>query len=79
MIKKYFGNINLKYLEEQSMVMFQEVSDGIYFVVKDRTGIYPSYVTSILVADVLNNNEKIAVVHKGVDASGYANFELIKN
>lgn len=73
MLKRYFNSSDEIRLKEQSATMFKEVSSGVYHVMKDRTGEYPSFVNSQEVVVALNNKVKIAVTgNSGI----YANFEL---
>lgn len=74
-LKRYYNSSDERKLNRLAMAMFQEVSIGIYYVAKDRTGIYPSYVNSDQVMEALNHGVKIAVTgNSGI----YANFELIE-
>lgn len=41
--------------------MFEEISSGVYRVVKDRFEMYLDYVSYSAVVDVLNNIEKVSV------------------
>lgn len=73
MIMKYYNSSDIRILKEQSMVMFEEVSSGVYYVAKDRMDEFPSYVTSKDVVEALNNKVKIAVKDSS-GVSAYANF-----
>lgn len=56
--------------------MFEELSDGIYFVVKNRFGDYmPEYVKSSDVMELLNNKSKVVVVYRG-GGRGFANWNF---
>lgn len=74
MYKRYYNSTEEIRLREQSNVMLEEVSSGIYHVKKDLTGHYKGYTESINVIFALNNEEKVAVSGR---SGVYANFELI--
>mgnify|MGYP003483009170 FL=1 len=74
MLKRYYNSSDEILLREQSQTMFKEVSSGVYHVVKDREGVYPSFVESDEVVQALNNKVDIAVVGNN---GTYSNFEAV--
>ncbi len=75
MMKLFYNSSDVRKLKEQSVTMFEEVSDGVYYVLKDRTGDYFGYTTASDVVKALNNEDKVAVTNiKRVAA--YANFDI---
>jgi hypothetical protein len=75
MIKRFYSSSDERFLKEQSVLMFEEISDGVYLVIKDRVDRYMEYATSNQVAEALNHIHKVVVVHKG-NGSGYANWNF---
>lgn len=75
MFIRYFDSTDERRLKEQCDVMFDEVSSGVYYVKKDRLGIYADYITFSEVAEALNKIEKVAVTTK---RRIYANFDVIE-
>ncbi len=73
MMKSYYSSSEGRRLREQSNVMFEEASSGVYKVIKDRHDIYSDYVTFKEVIEALNNEEKVAV--KSANKT-YSNFDL---
>lgn len=75
-MKRMFSTIDIRLVKEQSNIMFEEVSDGIYLVIKDRMEKFnEEFVSSTEVLTKLNFTSKVAVVSKG-GSSGYANFNF---
>lgn len=72
MYKRYHEKYNIL-LKEQSTIAFREVSSGVYYVEKDRIGIFSLYVDSKEVINVLNDIHKVSVF--GINET-YSNFEL---
>jgi len=58
--------------------MFEEVSSGVYHVVKDRNHKYANsnFVTSDIVANALSYNAKVSV---NGNSGLFANFEVIQD
>jgi hypothetical protein len=77
MIRKFYNSSDLRLLKEQCNIMFEEVSDGVYLVVKDRCNKYKAFATSQIVAEALNHLHGVVVVHKN-GISGYANYQKVK-
>lgn len=73
-IHRYYSGSDVRRLKDQSHIMFEEVSDGIYRVLKDRFDELPTYVSSIEIPKHLNSSRKVAVSHAGL-GSGFANFD----
>ena len=80
MLKRYYDSRDERKLKEQSWFMFEEISSGVYAVIKDRFDLYGMknfdkiVVGSGDVVSALNNAKKVAVTGK---SGMYANFELI--
>lgn len=74
MLVKYNSSTEERRLKEQSHMMFEEVSSGIFHVKKDRTGQYKGYTGLRNVIFALNNEDKVAVA--GLNGT-YANFGII--
>jgi hypothetical protein len=73
-MKRFFSSLDERILKDQTDTMYEEVSDGIYLIVKDRLGVYKEeFVSQAEVIEDLNSNFKTVVVHRG-GSSGYANF-----
>ena len=73
MLKIYYNSTDEIALKKESTTMFNEVSSGVYQVIKDRMDVYPNYVTSVEVVEALNSREKIAVTGK---SGMHSNFVL---
>jgi hypothetical protein len=74
MIKRFFNSTDVRILKEQSNLILEELSDGIYLVVKDRFEKYDTEFASS--ADVLKSlrfTQKTVVVERG-GSTGYANY-----
>ena len=74
-IKQFYNSSDERFLKEQAMIMFKELSDGIYLVVKDRVGKFMECASTQTVLQELNGREKIVVVSKG-GGNGYANWNF---
>lgn len=73
MIKQYFNSSDERELKVQSMIMFREISSGVYHVEKDRLNELQEYVSEGDVVTCLNYYEGVAVTgSRGI----FANFEL---
>jgi hypothetical protein len=73
-MKRFFSSLDERILKDQTDTMYEEVSDGIYLIVKDRLGVYKEeFVSQAEVIEDLNSNFKTVVVHRN-GGSGYANF-----
>jgi len=79
-MKRFYNSSDERQLKEQATLMFEELSDGIYLVVKDRLGKHMEYATSAQVFEALNHIHNVVVVNRG-GSSGYANwnFDIPKN
>lgn len=73
-IHRYYSSSDVRRLKDQSHIMFEEMSDGIYRVLKDRYDELPTYVASIEIIKFLNSKMKVAVSHAGL-GSGFSNFD----
>ncbi|MCM3109927.1 hypothetical protein [Lederbergia lenta] len=76
MLNKYFSRSDELRLLDQAVTVFKEVSSGVYYVKKDRMGVYPDYVQEDEVATVLNSPKKEKVAVTG-NSGLYANFDLM--
>jgi hypothetical protein len=81
MIKKFYRSSDYRFLKEQASLVFDEVSDGIYSVVKNRmdylsTIKLKTFATSEQVVQALNYCEKVVVVAHGSGSIGYTNWDF---
>ena len=74
-MKKFYSSSEQTRLKEQATFVFEELSDGIYLVVKDRYNKYNKYVSSEQVFEALNHISKVVVVNR-VGINGYANWDF---
>jgi hypothetical protein len=74
MIKRFYSSGDARVIKSKAYLMFEELSDGVYLVVEDKSGDYEKYVTSTQIASALNYIYKVAVTHAG-GGSGYTNFD----
>jgi len=72
MLKKYYSSEDERELRNLSELMFEEISSGVYYVIKDRHVRHSKFVSSdIVISSMENKNVKTAIKgSRGV----YANF-----
>jgi hypothetical protein len=61
-------------LTEKAMVVFVEISSGIYLVDKDRKDDYPEFTSSNEVIKALNYESKVVV--KNINGDYFSNFDV---
>lgn len=65
------------YLRDRSTIMFEEISSGVYQVVKDRTGVQFKYVDSRLVANALHHKSRVVI--KRLDGKFVTNEDSLED
>jgi hypothetical protein len=74
-MKRFYSSSDERLLKDHAFLMFEEISDGVYLVVKDRVDRYKEYATPLQVVEALNHVHRVAVVNRG-GGSGYANWNF---
>lgn len=65
------------FFKQRSIVLFEEISSGVYLTVKDRTGTYAKFVDSRMVGWAMSDNSRVVI--KRLDGKYVTNEDSLED